>query len=164
VEKTSKVTLKIPAGVDDGTRLRSTGQGESGVRGGPPGDLYTVLHVQPNEIFQREGSDLFCSVPISFHRAALGGEVKVPTLDGTTSIKVSPGTPSGKTFRLRGKGLPDVHGRGTGDLHVKVYVEVPTRLTSEQKAKLEAFAASCDEHSHPEESSFFRKAREFFKS
>ncbi len=163
VEKTSKVTLKIPAGVDDGMRLRSTGQGESGVRGGPPGDLYTVLHVQANDIFQREGADLFCSVPISFARAALGGEVKVPTLDGQLTIKVAPGTPSGKVFRLRGKGLPEVHGRGVGDLHVTVYVEVPTKLTADQKTKLEAFAASCDEHSHPEESSFFKKAKEFFR-
>jgi molecular chaperone DnaJ len=163
VEKTSKIKIKIPAGVEDGTRLRSTGQGEGGARGGPSGDLYVVLHVEPHEIFQREGTDLFCSVPISFARAALGGEVKVPTLEGSAVLKVPAGTPSGKIFRLRGKGLPEVHGRGVGDLHAKLYVEVPTRLTHEQRQALQAFADSCDENTHPEENSFFRKAKDFFK-
>lgn len=163
VEKTTKITIKIPAGVEDGNRLRSTGNGEGGTRGGPAGDLYVVLHVAAHDIFQREGTDLFCSVPISFARAALGGEVKVPTLDGSAVLKTPPGTPSGKTFRLRGKGLPDVHGRGVGDLHVKLYVEVPTKLTTDQKQKLQAFADSCDDTTHPEETSFFAKAKEFFK-
>ena len=163
VEKSAKIKLKIPAGVEDGTRLRSSGQGESGTRGGPAGDLYVVLHVEPHDIFQREGSDLFCSVPISFARAALGGEVKVPTLEGHAVLKVPAGTPSGKVFRLRGKGLPEVHGRGVGDLHVKLYVEVPTKLNHEQKQKLQAFAEACDETTHPEESSFFKKAKDFFK-
>lgn len=163
VEKTSKIKIKIPAGVEDGTRLRSSGQGEGGVRGGPAGDLYVVLHVEPHEIFQREGVDLFCNIPISFARAALGGEVKVPTLEGSAVLKVPAGTPSGKVFRLRGKGMPEVHGRGTGDLHVKLYVEVPTRLNAEQRARLQAFADSCDDSTHPEETSFFRKARDLFK-
>jgi molecular chaperone DnaJ len=163
VEKTAKIKIKIPAGVEDGTRLRSTGQGEGGARGGPPGDLYVVLHVEAHEIFQRDGTDLYCSVPISFAKAALGGEVKVPTLEGSAVLKVPAGTPSGKTFRLRGKGLPEVHGRGVGDLHVKLYVEVPTRLNSIQRAQLQAFADSCDEHTHPEENSFFKKAKDFFK-
>ena len=163
IEKTAKIKIKIPAGVEDGTRLRSTGQGEGGARGGPPGDLYVVLHVEPHDIFQREGTDLFCSVPISFARAALGGEVKVPTLEGSAVLKVPPGTASGKVFRLRGKGLPEVHGRGVGDLHVKLYVEVPTKLNSVQRAHLQAFADSCDEHTHPEETSFFKKAKDFFK-
>jgi molecular chaperone DnaJ len=163
VEKTAKIKIKIPAGVEDGTRLRSSGQGEGGTRGGSSGDLYVVLHVEAHEIFQREGTDLFCSVPISFARAALGGEVKVPTLEGSAVLKVPAGTPSGKIFRLRGKGLPEVHGRGIGDLHAKLYVEVPTRLNSIQRAHLQAFADSCDEHTHPEESSFFRKAKDFFK-
>lgn len=163
VEKTAKIKIKIPAGVEDGTRLRSSGQGESGSRGGSPGDLYVVLHVEPHEIFQREGTELFCSVPISFARAALGGEVKVPTLEGSAVLKVPAGTPSGKVFRLRGKGLPEVHGRGVGDLRVKLYVEVPTRLSHEQRQKLQAFADSCDENTHPEENSFFRKAKDFFK-
>jgi len=163
VEKTTKIKIKIPAGVEDGTRLRSSGQGEGGVRSGPPGDLYVVLHVEPHDIFQREGTDLLCSVPISFARAALGGEVKVPTLEGSAVLKVPAGTPSGKVFRLRGKGLPEVHGRGTGDLHVKLYVEVPTKLNLDQRHKLEAFAASCDENTHPEETSFFHKAKGLFK-
>ncbi len=101
-------------------------------------------------------------MPISFVRAALGGEVRVPTLEGSAVLKVPAGTPSGKVFRLRGKGFPEVHGRGVGDLHVKLYVEVPTKLNLDQKHKLQAFADSCDENTHPEEVSFFRKAKEFF--
>jgi molecular chaperone DnaJ len=163
VEKNSKIKIKIPAGVEDGTRLRSSSQGEGGVRGGAAGDLYVVLHVEPHELFQREGTDLFCNVPISFARAALGGEIKVPTLEGSAILKIPAGTPSNKVFRLRGKGMPEVHGRGVGDLHVKIYVEVPTRLSPEQKSRLEAFAESCDEDTHPEENSFFRKAKDFFK-
>lgn len=163
VEKTSRIKLKIPAGVEDGTRLRSSGHGEDGVRGGPSGDLYVVLHVEAHPIFQREGRDLFCTVPISFARAALGGEVKVPTLEGSAVLKIPSGIPSGKVMRLKGKGLPEVHGRGIGDLHVKLYVEVPTRLNAEQKAKLQAFAESCDEATHPEEASFFRKAKDLFR-
>ncbi len=162
-EKESKIKIKIPAGVEDGTRLRSSGQGEGGVRGGPAGDLYVVLHVETHELFEREGTDLFCNVPISFARAALGGEIKVPTLEGSAILKIPAGTPSHKVFRLRGKGMPEVHGRGVGDLHVKIYVEVPTRLNANQKAKLQAFAESCDEETHPEESSFFHKARNLFK-
>ena len=163
VEKTSKIKIKIPAGVEDGTRLRSSGQGEGGVRGGPPGDLYVVLHVEAHDIFQREGTDLFCSVPISFAKAALGGEVKVPTLEGSAVLKVPAGTQTGKVFRLRGKGMPEVHGRGVGDLHVKLYVEVPTKLNPVQRGHLQAFADACDEHAPPEETSFFKRAKDFFK-
>jgi molecular chaperone DnaJ len=160
-EKTSKIKIKIPAGVEDGTRLRSSGQGEGGTRGGPAGDLYVVLHVEAHEIFEREGRDIFCTVPISFAKSALGGEVKVPTLEGHAQLKVPAGTPTGKVFRLKGKGLPEVHGRGVGDLHVKLYVEVPAKLNLDQKHKLQAFADSCDEETHPEENSFFRKVRDF---
>jgi molecular chaperone DnaJ len=162
-EKTAKIKIKIPAGVEDGTRLRSTGQGEGGSRGAAPGDLYVVLHVEAHEFFQREGTDLYCSVPISFAKAALGGEVKVPTLEGSAVLKVPAGTQSGKVFRLRGKGLPEVHGRSVGDLHVKLYVEVPTKLNPVQRAHLQSVADSCDEHTHPEETSFFKKAANFFK-
>ena len=162
-EKTGKIKIKIPAGVEDGTRLRSSGQGEGGTRGGAAGDLYVVLHVEAHEIFEREGRDLFCTVPISFARAALGGEIKVPTLEGHAMLKVPAGTATGKVFRLKGKGLPEVHGRGIGDLHVKLYVEVPTRLNLDQRHKLQAFADSCDEETHPEETSFFKKAKDFFK-
>jgi len=162
VEKTAKIKIKIPAGVEDGTRLRSTGQGEGGARGGPAGDLYVVLHVEAHEIFERDGRDLFCTVPISFAKAALGGEIKVPTLEGSAALKVPAGTATGKVFRLKGKGLPEVHGRGVGDLHVKLYVEVPTRLNMDQKHKLQAFADSCDEDTHPEESSFFQKVKDLW--
>jgi molecular chaperone DnaJ len=162
VEKAAKIKIKIPAGVEDGTRLRSSGQGEGGTRGGAPGDLYVVLHVEPHEIFERDGRDLFCTVPVSFAKAALGGEIKVPTLEGSAALKVPAGTATGKVFRLKGKGLPEVHGRGVGDLHVKLYVEVPTRLNMDQKHKLQAFADSCDEDTHPEETSFFQKVKDLW--
>jgi molecular chaperone DnaJ len=162
-DKTSKIKLRIPAGIEDGSRLRSSGQGEGGVRGGGSGDLYVVVHVQEHPFFERDGLDLFCEVPMSFPKAALGGEIIVPTLDGQSTIKIPAGTASGKVFRLRGKGLPDVRGRGTGDLHVKVSVEIPAKLTAEQRQKLEAYAASCDENTNPEETSFFRKAKDFFR-
>jgi molecular chaperone DnaJ len=162
VEKTSTLKIKIPAGIDNGARLRSSGQGEGGFQGGPPGDLYIVIHVKPHPIFSRDGADLYCEVPISFAKAALGGELKVPTLEGAAMLKVPPGTQSGKIFRLRGKGLPDLHGRRTGDLHVKLFVEVPTKLSAEQKSKLEDFARSCKEDTHPQEQNFFKKAKDFF--
>jgi len=161
-EKTSKIKIKIPAGIEDGSRLRSSGQGEAGLRGAPNGDLYIVVHVKDHAIFEREGTDLFCEVPISFAAATLGGEVKVPTLDGSAMVKIPAGTPSGKVFRLRGKGVADIGGRGHGDLHVRVYVEVPTKLTSEQKKKLEEFAESCGEEHHPEISGFFDKVKQLF--
>lgn len=159
----SKVRLRIPPGVDTGTRLRSAGNGESGMRGGPPGDLYVVLHVRPHEIFQRHGDDLLCEVPISFVQAALGAEIEVPTLDGKASIRIPPGTQSGTVFRLRGKGIPNVQGYGRGDLHVRVVVEVPTKLTPQQRAKLEEFAALCDENVNPRSRSFLEKARDLFR-
>lgn len=163
MEKASKIKIKIPAGIEDGSRLRSTGQGEGGMRGGTPGDLYIVVHVEPHDIFQRDGQDLYCEVPISFAKAALGGELKVPTLEGEAHVKIPAGTATGKVFRLRGKGVTALNGRTMGDLHVKVYVEVPAKLTAEQRAKLQAFADSCNEETHPEEQSFFRKAKEFFR-
>jgi molecular chaperone DnaJ len=161
-EKSNKIKIKIPAGIDDGSRLRSSGQGEGGSRRAPAGDLYIVIHVKSHEIFARDGIQLFCEVPISFAKAALGGELKVPTLEGPSVLKIPAGTASGKVFRLKGKGVPHLQGRGTGDLHVKVYVEVPARLNPEQKAKLQSFADSCNEETHPQEQSFFRKAKEFF--
>ncbi|MDE1169630.1 MAG: molecular chaperone DnaJ [Verrucomicrobium sp.] len=159
----ASVRVKIPAGVDNGARLRSSGHGEGGFQGGEAGDLYVVLHVAEHEIFKREGSDLFCDVPVSFARAALGGEVSVPTLDGTpASIKVTPGSQNGRMFRVKGKGLPDVRGRGHGDMHARILIEVPTHLTAEQRAKLQEFAEICDEKTHPQQESFFKKAKDFF--
>jgi molecular chaperone DnaJ len=160
---TTKVTLKIPAGVDNGTRLRSAANGESGLRGGPPGDLYVVLHVKPHEIFQRDGDDLLCEVPISFVQAALGAELEVPTIRGSAHIKMPPGTQSGTIFRLKGKGVRNVQGYGIGDLHVRVVVEVPTRLNQTQRTRLEEFAAACDASVHPRSKSFFEKAADFFR-
>src|SRR5215468_7981275 len=139
-ERTSKITLRIPAGVDTGSRLRSAGNGEAGRRGGPAGDLYVVLHVQPHAIFQRDGDDLLCEVPVSFVQAALGAEIEVPTLDGKTHIKVPPGTQPGAVFRLKGKGIKNVQGFGSGVLHIRVIVEVPSHLNHAQKAKLQEFA------------------------
>ena len=162
-EKKSKIKLRIPAGVDTGARLRSAGNGEGGVRGGSPGDLYVILHVRAHDIFQRDGDDLLCEVPIGFSQATLGTELEVPTLNGKASIKVPAGTQPGTVFRLKGKGIKNVQGYGSGDLHVRLNVEVPTRLTHEQKAKLEEFAALCDGNESPTGKSFFEKAKRFFK-
>ena len=161
-EVTSKIKLRIPAGVDTGSRLRSTGNGEAGMRGGPSGDLYVVLHVKAHEIFQREGDDLICEVPVSFVQATLGAEIEVPTLSGKTHVKMPPGTQPGTVFRLKGKGVKNIQGYGAGDLHVRVNVEVPTHLNHEQKAKLQEFAALCDERVNPLTQSFFEKAKNFF--
>jgi molecular chaperone DnaJ len=162
-ERTSKIKLKIPAGVDTGARLRSAGNGEAGVRGGTPGDLYVVLHVQPHSLFQRDGDDLLCDVPVSFIQAALGADIEVPTLSGPTHIKIPPGTQPGTIFRLKGKGIRNVQGYGTGDLHIRVNVEVPTRLNSAQRAKLEEFAELCDSNVNPMTKGFFEKAKDLFK-
>lgn len=162
-ERTSKIKLRIPPGVDTGARLRSANNGESGLRGGPPGHLYVVLHVKPHEIFQRDGDDLICEVPISFVHAALGTELEVPTLSGKADIRVPPGTQSGTVFRLKGKGVKNVQGYGTGDLHVRVHVEVPARLNAAQRAKLQEFAELCDPNVNPQTKSFFEKAKDLFR-
>lgn len=162
-ERTSKIKLRIPAGVDSGSRLRSAGNGEAGWRGGPSGDLYVILHVKPHEIFQRDGDDLLCEVPVSFVQAALGAEIDVPTLNGKTSIKVPAGTQPGTMFRLKGKGIKNIQGYGHGDLHVRVTVEVPSQLSSAQRAKLEEFAALCNGQESPLSRGFFEKAKKLFQ-
>ncbi len=164
LEKTSRIKIKIPAGIAHGSRLRSTRNGEAGIRGGPQGDLYIVVHIQEHPIFQREDDNLFCEVPISFTTAALGGEVPVPTLEGKASLKVPPGTQSGQSFKLRDKGVAHVNSRERGDLYAKLLVEVPSRLNSEQRQKLEEFAALCGEDNSPLHKSFFERAKEFFRS
>jgi molecular chaperone DnaJ len=163
VEKLSRIKLRIPAGIREGTRLRSAGNGEAGIGGGPAGDLYVVVHIKPHKVFQREGDDLYCEVPIPFSVAALGGEVDVPTLQGRAHLKVPPGTQSGQLFRLRGKGIVNVDRRGHGDLFARVIVEVPSRLNAQQRRKLEEFAALCGDENTPMRKSFFERAKEFFK-
>ncbi|HTS16775.1 MAG TPA: molecular chaperone DnaJ [Verrucomicrobiae bacterium] len=162
IQQRTKLKVRIPAGIEDGSRLRSSGNGEAGVHGGPAGDLYVVIHVREHEIFARQGDDLLCDVPISFPTAALGGEIEVPTLNGAARLKIPAGTQGGTQFRLRGKGLPNVHGHGHGDQHVRVMVEVPSRLSRAQRDKLEEFATIVHEDSYPQLKSFLDKAKRFF--
>jgi molecular chaperone DnaJ len=161
-QRSSKIRLKIPAGVEAGSRLRSQGNGEAGFRGGPSGDLYVVLFIKPHEIFKRDGDDLICEVPVSFVQATLGAEIEVPTLEGRATIKIPAGTQPATTFRVKGKGVKNLHGYGHGDLHVRIMLEVPTHLNSEQKAKLQEFAALCDGKEGPIAQGFFQKAKKFF--
>ena len=163
VEKTSRIKLKVPAGIADGARLRSSRNGEAGIRGGAQGDLYVVIHVKEHSIFQRDEDNLYCEVPIPFSTAALGGEIPVPTLDGKASLKVPAGTQSGQIFKLRGKGISNVNGHGRGDLVARLLVEVPTSLNAEQRQKLEEFAGLCGEENTPLHKSFFERAKEFFR-
>ena len=161
-QRDSRIKLRIPAGVDTGTRLRSSGNGDAGVRGGAAGDLYVFLHVRDHDVFERHDADLFCEVPLPFSVAALGGELKVPSLDGQSSIKIPAGTQGGTIFRLRDKGMPALNGTRRGDLNVRVQVEVPTRLNSDQQQKLRAFSESIGEHNSPMQEGFFQKAKRFF--
>lgn len=161
-QRTSKIRLRIPAGVESGSRLRSQGNGEAGFRGGPPGDLYVFLGVKQHEIFARDGDDLICEIPVSFVQAALGAEIEVPTLEGRATIKIPGGTQPGTVLRVRGRGVKNLQGYGQGDLRVRVQVEVPAHLNSAQKAKLTEFAALCDGKEAPLAQSFFEKARRFF--
>ncbi len=161
-EAVTRIKLKIPAGIEDGSRLRSGGNGEAGVRGAPGGDLYVVLHILEHRVFSRDGDDLFCEIPVPFVTAALGGEISVPTLDGKASVKIAAGTQNGTIFKLRGKGMPHLRGNGQGQLLVRVAVEVPTKLTAEQRRKLEEFADCCGEHNTPLTKGFLERAKEFF--
>jgi molecular chaperone DnaJ len=163
MEKLSRVKLKIPAGIREGSRLRSSHNGEAGIRGAPPGDLYVVIHIKEHKVFRRQDDDLYCEVPIAFSLAALGGEVDVPTLEGKAPLKVPAGTQSGQMFKLRGKGITNVNGHGRGDLFARLIVEVPSRLNAEQRRRLEEFAALCSDENAPLRKSFFERAKEFFK-
>ncbi len=160
----SELMVKIPPGVDTGTRVRLAGEGEPGEQGGPPGDLYVVVHVKEHALFHREEYEVFCEVPVSFAQAALGAQIEVPTLDGMTKMKVPEGTQSGKIFRLKGKGIPHLHGGGRGDQHVRVVVETPQNLTSKQRELLEQFAQACGEEANPQSKSFFQKVKELLAS
>lgn len=161
-EAPSRIKLKIPAGIEDGSRLRSMGNGEAGIRGGQHGDLYVVIHVKEHEVFEREGEHLFCEVPIPFTTAALGGELKVPTLEGQAQLKIPLGTQSGTAFKLRGRGMPVLNSASRGDLMVRVLIEVPTKLNAEQRRKLEEFSGLMGDENAPMHKSFFEKAKEFF--
>ncbi len=162
VPKTTKLNVRSPPGVDTGSRLRSSGNGEAGLAGGQPGDLYIVLSVKEHELFERQGEDLFCEIPIKFTLATLGGTIEVPTLSGKASLKIPAATQSGTTFRLRGKGMPSLRGSAPGDQLVRVHVEVPTSLSGEQRRILEEFARVSGDASEPTSKSFFEKAKKFF--
>ncbi len=163
VRKQKTLSVKIPAGVDTGNRIRLGGEGEAGSRGGPSGDLYVQVHVKKHSIFQREGNDLYCEVPIDFATASLGGSIEVPTLDGKLKIKVPAGTQTGKLFRLRGKGITAIRHGGAGDLLCQVKIETPVNLSKEQKELLKEFSESCGKKHHPESDSFFGKMKSFFE-
>ena len=165
VKKHKTLSVKIPPGVDQDDRIRLTGEGEAGVNGGPPGDLYVVVNLKPHAVFQREGADLHCEMPISFATAALGGELEIPTLDGHATIKIPPETQTGQTFRLRNKGIRPVRGSVHGDLYCHVAVETPVKLTSRQKELLREFEAinAEDPGKHnPRAKGWFEKVKEFF--
>ena len=160
------LSVKIPAGVDEGDRVRLSGEGEAGVNGGPPGDLYVQVHLKPHSVFQRDHDDLHCEMPVSFSTAALGGEIEIPTLDGSARIKVPAETQSGKTFRLRGKGIKGVRSHLPGDLFCHVVVETPINLTSRQRELLQEFEmlSQRDAARHnPRAKGWFDKVKEFFE-
>ena len=161
VKEKVRILLRIPKGVDTGTRVRVAGKGEGGLRGGTDGDLHVVFHVRENPVFERNGDDLGCMVPVPPDVAALGGEVEVPTIDGFAKLKIAPGTPNGKSFRLRGKGCPLMNGRGSGDLVARIAIEVPVHLSSRQRRALEEFAAASDESSYPDARGFRQNAAAF---
>lgn len=169
VEQTRKLTVKIPAGIATGQRLRLSGEGEAGSLGGPAGDLYVVIFVQEHEFFQRDGNDLHCQVPVHFTTLALGAEIKVPGLDGHETVKIPESTQTGTTFRLRGKGMPDVSGRGHGDLLVTVHASTPKKITKEQRKLLEQLAATLPEQAvtphardDHEDRGIFEKVKDIF--
>jgi molecular chaperone DnaJ len=162
VTRERALSVNIPAGVEDGTRIRLAGEGEAGVRGGPAGDLYIFLSLGSHPFFQREGADLHCRVPISMVAAALGGEFEVPTIDGNNSrVKVPEGTQSGRRFRLQGKGMPVLRSKQTGDMYVQVLVETPQKLTKRQRELLSEFERLSSKDTHPESAGFFGKVKEF---
>ncbi|MFV0368248.1 MAG: molecular chaperone DnaJ [Hyphomicrobiaceae bacterium] len=164
ITKERKLAVNIPAGVEDGTRIRLAGEGESGLRGGPAGDLYIFLSIQPHEFFQRDGADIFCKVPIAMTTAALGGQIDVPTVDGSiTRVKVPEGTETGKQFRLRSKGMPVLRSKVTGDMYIQVEVETPKSLTKRQRELLEEFEEESHKETSPHSAGFFSRVKEFFE-
>ena len=162
VRKKKKIKVNIPAGVDNGSIISVAGEGAPGEKGGPPGDLYVVINVKPHQLFERDGNDIVCEVPITFVQATLGDTIEVPTLDGRVKHKIPEGTQSGTVFRLKGRGVPNVRGFGKGDQYVKIIVEIPKNLTEEQKDLLRKFAAGGNEDSHEQRKTFFGKVKDMF--
>jgi molecular chaperone DnaJ len=158
------LSVNIPAGVEDGTRIRLAGEGEAGMRGGPTGDLYIFLSIKPHEFFQRDGADIFCRVPIAMTTAALGGNIDVPAIDdGKVRMPIPPGTETGKQFRLKGKGMPVLRSKVQGDMYIQVEVETPKNLTRRQRELLEQFEQESNKETNPASSGFFSKVKEFFE-
>ncbi len=162
VTRERTLSVNIPAGVEDGTRIRLAGEGEAGLRGGPAGDLYIFLSIKPHPIFQRDGADLFCRVPLGLASAALGGEIEVPTLTGEQArVKIPEGTQTGKQFRLKGKGMSVLRSRETGDLYIQVLIETPQKLTARQRELLLEFERESSHSTHPEAAGFFGRVKDF---
>src|SRR5947209_11534546 len=165
VTRERTLSVNVPAGVEDGTRIRLSGEGEAGMRGGPPGDLYIFLSVKPHPVFQRDGADLYCRVPISMVQAALGGEFTIKALDGTEAqVSIPEGAQSGRQLRLRGKGMPVLRSRDMGDLFVQLNVETPQSLTRRQRELLEEFASESSNKTQPEASGFIARMKEVFEN
>ena len=163
VTKERTLSVNIPPGVEDGTRIRLAGEGEAGVQGGPAGDLYIFLTINPHEFFQRDGADLFCRVPVSMVSASLGGQIEVPTVDGARAkVQVPEGTQTERQFRLRGKGMPVLRSKQHGDLYIQVSVETPVNLSRKQKQLLKDFEEASNEKNSPESSGFFSRVKEFW--
>jgi molecular chaperone DnaJ len=163
VTRDRSLSVNIPAGIEDGTRIRLTGEGEAGLRGGPSGDLYIFLSVKPHPFFQREGADLHCRAPITMVQAALGGEIKVRGVDGTEiKVKVDEGAQSGRQFKIKGRGMPVLRSREFGDLYIQANVETPQNLTKRQKELLAEFENESTNRTHPESTGFFAKMKDFF--
>ena len=163
VTKERTLSVTIPSGVEDGTRIRLASEGEAGLRSGPPGDLYIFLSIKPHEFFQRDGADLFCRVPIAMTTGALGGEIEVPTIDGGRSrVKIPEGSETGKQFRLKAKGMPVLRSKQLGDLYIQVEVETPKNLTRKQRELLKSFEDASNPNTSPESAGFFARVKEFF--
>ncbi|MEZ5994246.1 MAG: molecular chaperone DnaJ [Hyphomonadaceae bacterium] len=164
-QKERTLSVKIPAGVEDGTRIRLAGEGDSGARGGPPGDLYLFLSVKPHQFFERDGPDLYCRATAPMCKAALGGDLEIPTIDGERAkISIPSGAQTGRRFRIKGKGMTHLRAKERGDLHVELLVETPVNLTAKQRKLLEEFAKDCGDEAHPQSQGFFDSVKKFFDS
>jgi molecular chaperone DnaJ len=162
LQKEKKISIKIPKGVDTGSKLRLVSEGESGIMGGSHGDLYVVIHVEEHPFFERRGDDLLCTVPIGFTQAALGGEIKIETLDGEEILKIPEGTQNGTTFRLKRMGMPQLHGNRRGDLYIRISVRTPTKLSRQQKELLKKINDICEEGNLEREENFFNRVKDIF--